>query len=611
MADRDDGKPGLAQMAMDAVTNGKVSFFPERYAKSYLDWLGEKRDWCISRQLWWGHRIPVWTSRCSDEKTALYLQEQCTIYGAREDEIAFRWRAEANELSVCLLRDIPGLLKDLETHGFEQDSDVLDTWFSSTLWPHSTLGWPEQTPELKYYYPTSTLVTSRDIITLWVARMVLTGLYNVGDIPFDHVYITPKLLDGFGETMSKSKGNGVDPLDIIDIYGTDALRFGMVSLATETQDSRLPVVNVCPHCAAQVPVKQEHMYMRTKKLACPACKEMFRPGGPWPIDDTELATAKQGSDRFEQGRNFANKLWNATRFILMNLDGYTPGTLDPKSLAVEDRWILSRLATTATAVTDAIEGYHFSEAGKLLYEFAWNEFCDWYIEMSKSRRSDAACQRVLVNVLDGLVRLISPVMPFVAESLWEALGQAAPQRGLTTLEPASDAACIAPWPAYDAEFIDPDTETAIARMQSLVKGVREIRNRYSIDKEPLALAVKCHGEVHRDLTALAPFITSLAQLKSFDCGPAIAKPKQAGSVVTPEFEAYIALAGLIDPAVESKRLEKQIAEKTKLHAATLAKLANEGFVSRAAPEVVAQQRELVIDLDKQIATLRENLSELS
>ncbi len=217
---------------------------------------------------------------------------------------------------------------------------------------------------MKYYYPTSTLVTSRDIITLWVARMVMTGLYNLGDVPFRHVYVHTKMLDGFGESMSKSKGNGVDPLDIIELYGTDALRFIIVQLATETQDARLPVSNICPHCGKLNPVKQEHMYMRTRKVTCLECKKPFRPGGPWLAEDAELKTAKQGSERFEIGRNFANKLWNAARFIFMNLEGYTADTLKPDDLPLEDRWILSRLATTTKTVTDALEGYHFSDVAR-------------------------------------------------------------------------------------------------------------------------------------------------------------------------------------------------------------------------------------------------------
>src|SRR5205085_1605823 len=236
---------------------------------------------------------------------------------------------------------------------------------------HSTLGWPEMTPELRYYYPTSVLVTSRDIITLWVARMVVSGLYNMHEVPFHHVYVHPKILDGFGETMSKSKGNGIDPLDIIERYGADALRFGMAHVATETQDSRLPVSNVCPHCGTLIAVRREHLYMRTKKITCASCKKPFRPGGPWPSEDPELPTARQASDRFELGRNFANKIWNAARFLLLNLEGYKPGTIALAELPMEDRWILSRLVTTVEVVTDHLESYHFSDAARALYEFAW------------------------------------------------------------------------------------------------------------------------------------------------------------------------------------------------------------------------------------------------
>ena len=240
---------------------------------------------------------------------------------------------------MCAITDIDLEAPEIGPLGLTQDPDVLDTWFSSALWPESTLGWPEMTAELKYYYPTSVLVTTRDIITLWVARMVIAGLYNLGRVPFPHVYIHPKMLDGFGETMSKSKGNGIDPLDIIDRYGTDALRFVMVNLATETQDTRMPVANVCPHCQKLVPVKQEHMYMRTRKVTCPECKQHFRPGGPWPTDDSEYKTAKQASDRFESGRNFANTIWNAARFLLLNLEGYVPEAMHIAELPIEDRWI--------------------------------------------------------------------------------------------------------------------------------------------------------------------------------------------------------------------------------------------------------------------------------
>ena len=648
MADRDDGKSGLAQLAMDAVTSGRVKFFPERYAKTYLDWLGEKRDWCISRQLWWGHRIPVWSKKTplaegweknaphgftitemqwNDEEAALIRAKpvpnpDLLYHTNREytDDDGAKWI----EFTAVINSGASSTEQEYERAGYTQSEDVLDTWFSSALWPHSTLGWPEQTPELKRYYPTSTLCTSRDIITLWVARMVLTGLYNVGDIPFHNVYVHPKILDGFGETMSKSKGNGADPLDIIDSYGTDALRYGMVALATENQDSRMPIANMCPHCGELNPQKREHQSGRTKKMNCSACKKPFRPSGPWLEDDAELTTAKAASDRFEVGRNFANKLWNATRFILMNLDSeYSARSASGSKLdeqnplaeraehfSVEDRWIVSRLATTATAVTAALEAYKFADVARLVYEFAWSEFCDWYIEMSKARRSDPTCQRVLVGVLDGILRLIHPVMPFVAESLWEYLGQAAPTRGFPTPKPAEDAVCIAAWPDYPADLIDASTETAIARMQDVIRAVRELRNRYQLDKAQLALSVKCNDDVAKQLTALSQFITSMGMLSSFECGPAVVKPKQAGSVVTAEFEAYIPLAGLIDPVAETKRLEKQIADLTKQLGGLKGKLGNESFVKNASAEVVTETRDKVAELEKQIGTLEGNLADV-
>ncbi len=236
-------------------------------------------------------------------------------------------------VAICVAPGNEEWERKLESLGLARDPDVLDTWFSSALWPHSTLGWPSQTADLARYYPTSVLVTSRDIITLWVARMVLAGLSNCQQIPFHHVIIHPKILDGFGETMSKSKGNGVDPLDIVSIYGADALRFGLAMMATETQDARLPVANVCPHCQTLVPVKNEHMYMRTKKLNCPSCKQPFRPGGPWPDEDAELKTAKQSSERFEIGRNFGTKLMNASKLII----GSTTGDIkvSPDAIASE------------------------------------------------------------------------------------------------------------------------------------------------------------------------------------------------------------------------------------------------------------------------------------
>ncbi len=574
-----DSRPGLAQRAIDAVKDGRVRFHPERYAKTYQDWLGEKRDWCISRQLWWGHRIPIWYVACPESELKRVFAGRDDV-AWRLDEINARWL-------VCALDDLPADLMGPK-YPLEQDPDVLDTWFSSALWPHSTLGWPETTSELAYWYPTSVLVTSREIITLWVARMVMTSLYNLDKVPFHHVYITPTILDGFGERMSKSKGNGLDPLDIIERYGTDALRFQIVQQTTETQDSKMPVANVCPHCDTLVPVKMEHLGGRTRKITCPSCKKPFRPGGPWHAADPDLPTAKQASERFEVGRNFANKLWNAARFLFLNLEGYTPAAIRHEELPIEDRWILSRLATTAAAVTQHLENYRFSEVARAIYDFTWSEFCDWYVEMSKGRLRDAASrplvQRVLVGVLDGILRLVHPVMPFVAESIWQALNEAAFERGLPVPEPAAESVVIAPWPALPASWQDAAMETRIGRMQELVRAVREVRNRYTVDlKTNLDVFVRCAETIAADFRTLTPFVGALAGVGRLECGPQTVKPRQAATHVTPEFELYVSRAGLVDADAEVARLQKQLAEKLKHLQAARGKLSNANFVERAPP----------------------------
>jgi valyl-tRNA synthetase len=596
----------LAQQAMDAVTSERVKFVPPRYAKTYLDWLGEKRDWCISRQLWWGHRIPIWYARCPEA-------ELKKAFAGRSD-VTWRLDEDNGQWLVCALADLPADALGPK-YRLEQDPDVLDTWFSSALWPHSTLGWPEQTPELRYYYPTSVLVTGRDIITLWVARMVITGLFNLKEVPFHHVYIHPKILDGFGDTMSKMKGNGIDPLDIIDRYGTDALRFVMAHLTTENQDSRMPVANVCPHCDHLVPVKHEHMYLRTRKVTCPECKKPFRPGGPWPAPDPELSTARQASDKFEMGRNFANKLWNAGRLVLMNLEGYSPGAIRPDELPIEDRWILSRLTTTAAAVTEQLEGFRFSDVARTIYDFTWSEFCDWYLEMSKGRLRDEQArplaQRVLLSVFDAIVRLAHPLMPFVTEAIWQALNEAAFERGLPTPDPCTESVTIAPWPEIPSEWRDPAMEKRIATMQDLVGAVREVRNRHKVDtRTPLDISVRCTADVAADFRTLEPFIKTLAGVGSLECAPDATRLPQSVSQVYPRFEAFVSLRGLIDLEAEAKRMEKQLAEKEKYLKSAEAKLENKKFRENAPAEVVQQQREQVEDLKKQIEALRSNLAQL-
>jgi valyl-tRNA synthetase len=413
------------------------------------------------------------------------------------------------------------------------------------------------------------------------------------------------------------KGNGIDPLDIIDRYGADALRFTMAFIATETQDNKLPVANVCPHCDHLVSVRQEHMYMRTKKLTCSECKKAFRPGGPWPEADPDLPTARQASERFDMGRHFANKLWNAARLVLTNLEGYTPGALRLEELPLEDRWILSRLATTVGDVTRQLEEYHFSEAVRTIYDFTWSEFCDWYVEMSKGRLRDETtrplAQRVLAGTLDGIVRLVQPFMPFVAESIWQELNERAFERGLPTPEPSSESVCIAAWPDYPAPWRDEAMETRLRRMQDLVGKVREVRTRAlpRDPRTPLNISIRCSPLVADDFRTLSGFIKQLANVGTIDCGPDVLKPKQSATQVHGDFELYVSLAGLIDLPAETARIEKQVAEKEKALAGAKAKLANEGFIARAKPEVVQQVRDQVADLEAQLVVLAQTLRDLA
>jgi len=328
-----------------------------------------------------------------------------------------------------------------------------------------------------------------------------------------------------------------------------------------------------------------------------------------------LPTAKQASKDFEMGRNFANKIWNAARFLLMNLDGYRPEAIRLEELPLEDRWILSRLATTAKSVTAQLDGYRFSEAARTVYDFTWSEFCDWYVEMSKGRLRIAEqkpiAQRVLLGVLDGILRLVHPIMPFVTESIWQVLNEAAFERGLPSPEPAAESVCIAPWPAYPEEWQDAAMETRMARMQELVGTVRETRNRYGIEpRTPLEVTVKCGEAVARDFCQLEPFIKHLAGIGALHIGPDVPKPAQAATQVYGEFQAFVSLAGLIDVEAEIARLEKQKAERERALLAARAKLANPGFVEKAKPEAVQAERERVAELEKQLETIVENLRDL-
>ncbi len=613
--------PGLAQIAMEAVQDQRVTFHPQRYAKTYLDWLGEKRDWCISRQLWWGHRIPVWTREvnCANWKE-ISLQDVVAIISAlvgpsghestsvlivdfENDSILdpaalleqFERASESAtfgryRIHVCL-GESNSEFESLLTNElkFVQDPDVLDTWFSSALWPHSTMGWPDAAATdggnlLATYYPTSVLSTAREIITLWVARMVMTGLYNVGDIPFDDVVIHPVIQDGQGRKMSKSLDNGVDPVDIIDFYGADALRFTLADLATETQDIRMPV----------------------KKETLPDGRKV------------------NISPKFEQGRNFVTKLWQAANgYVLPNLEGYAPQALDVTKLRLEDRWILSRTQTCLREINAALDAYRFSEAMEKLYHFTWDQFCSEYIEMTKARRDGAdwgTAQQVLAYVLDQILRMLHPFIPFVTEELWKEINAAAPQRGIGTLAKPEDALIGAAWPSEDAALHDEAVEAEMALLQGTIVSVRKMRdtvNDYRAEaKEPTLrtlpkIAVVCDAKAEALITRYTDFVTRLAGCDALEARSDGNKPGDALVDIVHGMQVCAPVTDLIDLAKVRDTMHKQIADLEGQKKRVEGRLSNPGYVDRAPPEIVEETRQQARDLGAQIDVLRMQVEQLS
>ena len=643
---------GLAQVAIDAASREfsspsgrRLNFHPDhvRYGGTYTNWLSEKRDWCISRQLWWGHRIPIWQARCAAADVVPALQRipqadaaELRIWIADRDgclvapaESLALDPAGTFDILVCL-RDVQAEEKcaaALEAAGFLQDPDVLDTWFSYALWPFSTLGWPD--PEtasldpgqrplgaaggrpdcLSYYYPGSCLVTARDIITLWVARMQLMGLYLLGDVPFTDCFIHANIQDGKGERMSKSKGNGIDPEDIIEKYGADAMRYVICDMQTGTQDIRLPVQAVSPYTGELVDLATARHGRSIFSYICPKTGKEFDVLGTLP----DVPMAKIISERFEVGRAFCTKLWNASRFVLMNLGEHAWAPLGPDALAEEDRWILSRLSRVTAAVTAELRAYNPSAALGAAREFFWGDLCDWYLEIVKPRFKDPAsasdARSVLALALDQVLRLFHPFVPFITEALWELLGAQCPVRGLERPLAGSALLIAAAWPVARASWEDAGLEDEFTLAQAVVRGVREIRALHNIPlSRKLEARIKADGRSAAILRRMGHFVSHLGALQALEIGPGVVRPETAVGQVVGDVDIY--LLGVIDPEKERKRLHNR---RTKLVEDGLnaeAKLSNEGFLARAPADVVEKERQKLRDLMAQIELIDANLRAL-
>lgn len=538
----------LAELAIEAIWSGRIKYVPERFARMTIEWLENIKDWCISRQIWWGHRIPVWYCRdCNKDK----VKEWRLPTG----EVRVRADADAEWFAAA---ELPDACPKCGSKNIVQDSDVLDTWFSSAIWPHATLGWPDKTKELEVFYPTDLMITARDILYLWVARMIMTGLKFVGDIPFRTVYVHPTILTKEGKRMSKSLGTGVDPLDLIERYGADALRFGLIIQCELGQDIRF------------------------------------------------------SEERLDMARDFANKIWNATRFVLMNIDEETSSQL-PKlpelkrlALKLPDRWILSRLQHAIASVNSHLEKCEFDRAAKAIYDFVWDEFCDWYIEISKCAISGTdteqrkTAQAILCATLDCVLKLLHPSMPFVTEELWQQL----PHDGESIM--------ISPFPKADDRLIDAEAEEKMAWLMRLVSGIRNIKSEMGFPRTPCdALLFVFNEDAKRLVEDNLWWIASLAQLKSAEFhGATEPRPKLAASVSLEGIEVYIPLSGIVDVSKEMERVSRQLAKvKLELERVTQ-RLQNERFLQNAPSDVIEAERNREANLKEQLERLQRRLEML-
>ena len=555
----------LAKPAIEAVENGSIQFVPKQWENTYFAWMRDLKDWCISRQLWWGHRIPA------------FYDDTGTIYVA-EDEAAVR--AKYN------------LCPDVQ---LTQDDDVLDTWFSSALWTFSTLGWPDDTEALKRYHPTSVLVTGFDIIFFWVARMIMMTLKFTGEVPFKTVYVHGLVRDAEGQKMSKSKGNVLDPIDLIDGVSLDNL--------LEKRTGSL-------------------MQPQMREKIAKATKRQFPEGlqsyGTDALRFTFCSLASTGRDinfdvgRIEGYRNFCNKLWNATRFVMMKIDGHTLGVLDAAHMTVFDRWIRSSLQATEAKVAQAIESYRLDLASQAIYEFVWNEYCDWYLELTKPILADgganpetqAATRRTLVGVLETILRLAHPLMPYITEELWQ---QVAPMIGR-----GGDTISKAPYPVSDATKVDTVAEADVDWMKSVIVAVRTIRGEMNLSpgKEiPMMLAGGSNDDRDR-LARLESLIVPLSKLSEVQFLNADDPIPASSTQLIGQLEVHVPMAELINVDAEIARLEKQVKKLEGDIKGLSGKLNNPGFTDKAPADVVERERGRLAEAEAQLAKIAVTVDEL-
>jgi len=593
---------------------GRLRFHPDRYAKTFQTWHENIRDWCISRQLWWGHRIPVWSQDLElptdvqpDPVEGHDLDAQ--VLAAINNAIGGDWHESVRggghyvltverhpekegwiRTYVCIKDQDSPLQVKLEAAGWVQDEDVLDTWFSSALWPFSTLGWPENTPELQAWNPGNVLCTARDIITLWVSRMVMTNLYFLNRLPFTDVYIHAMIQDGEGRRMSKSLGNGVDPLDIIEQYGADAMRYSLAYLSTGMQDIRMPV--------------------RREKLP----------------DGRTINT----SERFDIGRNLCTKLWNAARLVFMELDEeFEPQPLEFTQLPREDRWILSRLTTCIEQATSALDGYLFADAAASLYRFFWNEFCDWYLEWIKPRlREDdptrPQAQQLATFCLDQILRLAHPFIPYITEKLWGELNRVCPRRGFDEIFTADNALVVSSWPGANADWSDHAADRQMELLQQMIRVVRDIRanvNRSRAANKQKSVArlprvnVRCSEQIAGLLDECAGVICRLANVEELLVNPTgFTLGGSAAAVITDynaqPVELAVPIGELIDIDQERKRLRGELDQLDKLIQRSQTRLGDPNFTQKAPAHIVEEHRQRLEELQSKYSALEKSLKEL-